>query len=166
LPQGVAVAGINMGGIGTPWNPPPVPGCYPVMIGSDSEGKFGHQCPSCRSYWRGRGGPVMCPYCAARGDRHMFLTEAQERYVAQYCARLNEALADERDGEHLIDMDAVAAAAGKDGEKPAFYYAEEASKRVLNATRAADTTTSSEKSAIARRVGRATIFMNLRRIPS
>jgi hypothetical protein len=40
-PQGAAVAGISMGGIGTPWNPPPVSGCYPVMIGSDSEGKFG-----------------------------------------------------------------------------------------------------------------------------
>jgi HTH-like domain len=77
LRQGVAVAGINMGGIGTPWNPPPVPDCYPVMIGSDSEGKFGHQCPSCRGYWRSRGGPVMCPYCGTRGDRHVFLTEAQ-----------------------------------------------------------------------------------------
>jgi hypothetical protein len=71
----------------------------------------------------------MCPYCATRGDRHMFLTEAQEHYVAQYCARLDQALADKKDGEHLIDMDAVAAAAGKDGEKPAFYYAEESQQK-------------------------------------
>jgi hypothetical protein len=40
------------------------------MIGSDSEGKFGHQCPSRRGYWRSHGSPVMCPYCATRGDRH------------------------------------------------------------------------------------------------
>jgi hypothetical protein len=44
LPQGVAVAGVNMGGAGTPWNERPVPGCFPVMIGS-SQGKFGHQRP-------------------------------------------------------------------------------------------------------------------------
>lgn len=50
----------------------------------------------------------MCPYCATRGDRHLFLTEAQERYVAQYCERLTQALAEEKDGEHVIDMDAVA----------------------------------------------------------
>ena len=74
----------------------------------------------------------MCPYCATRGDRHVFLTEAQERYVAQYCDRLTEALADEKDGEHVIDMDAVAAAAGKDGEKPAFYYAEESQQKSFN----------------------------------
>ena len=60
----------------------------------------------------------MSPYCAARGDRHMFLTEAQERYVQQYCERLNQALSDPKDGEHVIDMDAVADAAGKDVEKP------------------------------------------------
>jgi hypothetical protein len=129
LRQGVAVAGINLGGIGTPWNDPPVPGCFPVFIGSDSEGKFGHQCHACRGYWRSAGTSVMCPYCASGGDRHLFLTEAQEHYVAQYCERLNEALADEKDGEHVIDMDAVAAAVGKDSEKPPFYYAEESQQK-------------------------------------
>ena len=129
LRQGIAVAGIKLGGIGTPWNPPPVPGCFPVFIGSDSHGKFGHQCHACRSYWRSDGGPTMCPYCGARGDRHMFLTEAQERYVAQYCERLREALADPQDGEHVIDMDAVADAAGKNIEKPPFYYAEESQQK-------------------------------------
>lgn len=132
LPQGVAVAGINLGGIGTPWNPPPVSGCFPVMIGSDSQGRFGHQCPSCRGYWRSEGGPVLCPYCATRGDRHMFLSEAQQRYVAQYCERLRQALDEEEDGEHVIDMDAVADAAGKDVEKPPFYYAEESQQKHFN----------------------------------
>lgn len=129
LPQGVAVAGINMGGIGTPWNPPPVPDCFPVFIGSDSEGKFGHQCHACRGYWRSDGSTVMCPYCASSGDRHLFLSEAQEHYVAHYCERLRQALADEKDGEHLIDMDPVADAVGKDCEKPPFYYAEESQQK-------------------------------------
>jgi hypothetical protein len=132
LPQGVAVAGIKMGGIGTPWNPPPVPGCYPVMIGSDSQGKFGHQCPSCRGYWRSEPAPVLCPYCAARGDLHTFLSEAQRNYVRQYCAKLQEVLGGGEDGECVIDMDAVAEAAGKDGEKPPFYYAEESQQKPFN----------------------------------
>jgi len=34
IPQGVAVGDIKLGGIGTPWNPPPLPGCYPVFISS------------------------------------------------------------------------------------------------------------------------------------
>lgn len=128
LPQGVAVAGIKMGGIGTPWNDPPVPGCFPVMIGSDSQGHFGHQCPSCRGYWRSNAA-VMCPYCAARGDRHMFLTDAQNDYVHQYCAALSAALQAPEDGEHVIDMDAVADAVGKDCDKPQFYYAEESQQK-------------------------------------
>ena len=74
----------------------------------------------------------MCPYCGARGDRHMFLTEAQERYVAQYCERLRQALAEPQDGEHVIDMDAVANAVGKNVEKPLFYYAEESQQKRFN----------------------------------
>ena len=41
IAQGVPVASINLGGIGQDWNPPPFPGCYPVMIQSDSHGKLG-----------------------------------------------------------------------------------------------------------------------------
>src|SRR5262249_41678878 len=89
LPQGAAVDTIEMGGIGTPWNSAPVPGCYPVFIGSDSQGKFGHQCPECGGYWRSTGGATMCPYCAIPAPRHAFLTDAQQRYVAQYCDHLS-----------------------------------------------------------------------------
>ena len=42
LPQGIVVAQVPMGGIGGKWPPPPVPGCFPVFIASDSEGMFGH----------------------------------------------------------------------------------------------------------------------------
>ena len=61
--------------------------------------------------------------CHARA--HEFLTTAQRVYVARYCKKLIEALDAEADGEHVIDMDAVADAVGKETDKPPFYYAEE-----------------------------------------
>jgi len=128
IPQGYAVADLNAAGIGRPWNDSPIPGCYPVMIGSDSQGMFGHKCHSCGGYWRGIGS-VMCPYCAARGDKHMFLTDAQKQYVAKYCAFVNAARHQKQDGEHTIDMDAVADAVGKDVKKPDFYYSEESQQK-------------------------------------
>jgi hypothetical protein len=125
IPQGAAVASIKMGGIGTPWNEPPVPDCYPVMIASDQTGMFGHQCPVCNGYWRAEHS-ALCPYCTFKPADHVqFLTDAQQRYVQQYCHTLSEALDSGKPGEYTIDMDAVAAAAGKDTEKPPFYYAEE-----------------------------------------
>jgi hypothetical protein len=126
IPQGVAVGDIRLGGIGTPWNPPPLPACYPVFISSDSTGMFGHQCPSCSGYWRAGHGGKICPYCAFRAEENYhFLTEAQQRYVKQYCDVLSGALDSGQPGEYTIDMDAVAEAAGKDHDKPAFFYAEE-----------------------------------------
>lgn len=126
LPQGVAVADIQMGGIGTPWNPPPFPGCFPVLISSDSTGMFGHQCSACKRYWRASHGGKICPYCAYPAEEsYHLLTEAQQRYVKEYCDMLSEALGSGQPGRHTIDMDAVAEAVGKDHAKPAFYYAEE-----------------------------------------
>jgi hypothetical protein len=125
LPQGVAVGQMNLGGIGSVPNPPPVPGCFQVFIGSDSEGRFGHECPDCEGYWRGGAGAQLCPYCGVRAPLHNFLTKAQRVYVAQYCEQMAEALTANIDGEYVIDMDAVADAAGKGVEKPPFYYAEE-----------------------------------------
>jgi len=124
LPQGVPVSSLNMGGIGTPWNPPPFPGCYPVMIQSDSEGKFGHHCPSCDGYWRSGPWPNICPYCALSADGYQFLSKAQLQFVRHYCDVLTQAN-DGDDGEVVIDMDAVADAAGQEGEKPAFYVSEQ-----------------------------------------
>lgn len=125
LPQGIVVADIHLGGIGQPWNAPPSPDCYPVFIGSDSEGLFGHECSRCKVYWRSRGGAQICPNCGRHGRHHQFLTTAQRLYAQQYCELLNAALAAEEVGDHTIDMDAVAAAVGKDAKKPPFYYAEE-----------------------------------------
>lgn len=126
IPQGIAIGDINLGGIGTHGNPPPLPGCYPVFISSDSTGMFGYQCPSCNGYWRANLGKKICPYCAFRAnENYHFLTDAQKRYIMQYCLVLSAALTSGEAGEHTIDMDSVAEAAGKDREKPAFFYAEE-----------------------------------------
>lgn len=128
LPQGIPVGAIQMGGIGQPWNPPPVPNCIPVMIGSDSTGHFGHNCPACKGYWRSDAWANVCPYCGFRAAVHEFLSEAQHRYVMHYCEVLADAL-DGEDGEVKIDMDAVADAAGREGEKPAFYVSEQSQQR-------------------------------------
>jgi len=69
---------------------------------------------------------AVCPYCAFRSEkRFQFLTQAQQRYVAEYCATLHRALESGEPGEYIIDMDAVADATAKDSSKPDFYYAEE-----------------------------------------
>jgi len=107
------------------FNEPPPPGFFPVHIASDSEGRFGHQCPVCNQYWRSDAWPTTCPYCRLRAHGLEFFTDAQKRYVQQYCQKLRKALAAPEDGDHVIDMDAVADAAGSSAEKPPFYYAEE-----------------------------------------
>jgi len=134
LPQGVPVESIQLGGIGQLWNPAPFPGCWPVMIASDSEGKFGHNCPSCRAYWRSGPWPNICPYCRVKAAGYQFLSEAQHRYVRHYCEVLADALESKPDGEVIIDMDAVADAVGKEGEKPSFYVSEQKQQRKFTCT--------------------------------
>jgi len=96
-----------------------------VFIGSDSDGKFGRQCPACDGYWRSDLDAHVCPYCGIRARVVDFLTPAQRSYVQQFCAKMNDALGVEVGGEYVIDMDAVADAADASiAEKPAFYYAE------------------------------------------
>lgn len=129
LAQGIPVESIQMGGIGQPWNPPPFSGCFPVFVASDTEGKFGHHCPSCGGYWRSGPWPNVCPYCAIRAPGFEFLSAAQRRYVRHYCAVLAQALASDQDGEVVIDMDVVADAVGKEGDKPTFYVSEESQQR-------------------------------------
>ena len=125
LPQGIPVETISLGGIGQPWDPPPIPGCFPVFIASDNQGKFGHHCPQCSGYWRSGPLPNVCPYCATIVPGHQFLSGAQGLYVRHYCEVLSNALESEDDGEVVIDMDEVADAVGKEAEKPAFYVSEQ-----------------------------------------
>ena len=129
IPQGVPVGTIQLGGIGQPWNPAPLPDCLPIFIGSDGLGMFGHQCPRCKGYWRSRGAPshwqMTCPYCGLRSECHSFLTEGQMKYTSACVDLALKAMQSDDDGEHVIDMHQVADAVGKEGPKPEFYYAEE-----------------------------------------
>jgi len=129
LPQGIPVGTVQLGGIGALCNPPPTSDCLTVFIASDSHGMFGHQCPRCKGYWRSKGAPsrwrMTCPYCGFRADTHVFLTEGQLKYVKACCELVKRAVQSADDGEHVIDMDQVADAVGKEGVKPKFYYAEE-----------------------------------------
>jgi len=134
LAQGVPVCGLPLGGIGSPMPPPPFPGCYMVFIGSDSEGKYGHECPACKSYWRDQAGTNFCPNCGMQGEVQDFLTAAQRSYVAQYCEKMRDALAADADGDYVIDMDAVADAAGNAAQKPPFYYAEQSQQNKFECT--------------------------------
>jgi hypothetical protein len=129
LPQGVPVGNIRIGGLGQPWNPPPFPGCFPVFIASDSQGKFGHNCPHCNGYWRSGPWPNVCPYCATKAPAYQFLSKSQLRYVHHYCEALIDALSSGEDAEVEINMDAVADAVGKEGEKPTFYVSEQSQQR-------------------------------------
>lgn len=128
LPEGVPVSMIELGGIGQPWNPPPAPGCIPVFIASDSEGRFGHRCSYCRGYWRSNGvpsrWPMTCPYCGNRASTHFFLTPGQLQYIEEYCRQAAHAYRSP-DGEYVLDMDEVADAVGTSSPKPRSYYAEE-----------------------------------------
>ena len=83
----------------------------------------------CKGYWRSTAVPfnwqITCPYCGTRADTHNFLTEGQTKYVRACCDLIMQAMQSEADGEHVIDMDEVADAVGKEVKKPDFYYAEE-----------------------------------------
>ena len=120
---------MELGGLAGPTaEPPPAMRGYTVLVASDSEGMFGHQCPRCKEYWRSRGAPagwpMTCPYCALRAGTHYFLTAAQLKYVQSCCQRFDEIIQSDFVGESIIDMDVVAdAVAGE--KKPDFYYAEQ-----------------------------------------
>lgn len=136
LPQGMPVGTMQLGGVGEVRNPDLLPDCWPIFIASDSQGKFGHQCPRCDGYWRSGGVPsqwrMTCPYCGVRAETHGFLTKGQLKYVETCCELFEQVMRCKDDGEHIIDMDEVAEAVGKDGPRPKFYYAEESQQNKYN----------------------------------
>jgi hypothetical protein len=124
IPPGIPISMASLGGYGSSVDRGPIPGSVEVYIASDSEGMFGRQCPACNGYWRARSQGHVCPYCGLRAGGHSFMTEAQHSYLQQYFTLFSEAINESEDGDHVIDLDAVADAANSE-EKPPFYYAEE-----------------------------------------
>lgn len=135
LPQGIPTGMIALGGIGQAWNQPPFPGCLPIFISSDSQGKFGYECPKCSGYWRSIGHSSKankCPYCGLVSEGHYFLTSGQVRYVEACCEMIGESLEKIDNGKAEVDMDQVADLVGKNTEKPKFYYHEESQQNKFN----------------------------------
>lgn len=132
VPQGFPVLDAKMGGIGQAFEPPCPEGCMAVFLGSDSHGKWGHQCPRCSGYFRNGYHPAIypltCPSCGLKTEAFHFLTEAHVRYVKHYIATYYDAIeADLEPGteaEFVIDMDAIAKS-GERENRPDFYYASE-----------------------------------------
>jgi hypothetical protein len=129
LPQGIVAEPLPILGMGQAQPRPSIPGCYPVFLRSDSHGKFGHNCPHCREYWRSGPMPNVCPYCAHEDQSHAFFSDAQKRYVMRYCELFGDALQQDSDAQVVIDLDAVANATGTEGEKPVFYRSERSQQR-------------------------------------
>ncbi|MBY4870766.1 hypothetical protein K6W76_30450 [Burkholderia anthina] len=128
--SGMPVATYNIAGPDSA----PFPGCVPVMVASDSEGKFGHHCPACDGYWRSGPWANVCPYCAVQAQPYEFLSHAQFRYVRHYCEVFAEAINADEPGEVTIDMDVVADAVQSAGEKPAFYVSEQSQQHKFKCT--------------------------------
>lgn len=127
-PDGFACGNIVLGGIGQPFNPPPLPNCFVVLMASDSQGMFGHECPECKKHFRTEGipsrFPLTCPYCGLRAKSYHFLTPPQKSYIAHYVDSLNRALAEvptNSTREIVIDMDVIADSV-TDDPRPDFYY--------------------------------------------
>ena len=101
---------------------------FPVLVASDREGLFGHQCRRCGTYWRSNGPPanwaMTCPQCGLKVPSHQFLTDGQLAFIGAVLQQLQEALGNESDGEYTIDMDAIADQVQNGKEAPSFYYAE------------------------------------------
>lgn len=127
-PDGFACGNIELGGIGKPWNPPPLPNCVAVFMASDSQGRFGHECPQCNKHFRTDNipskFPLTCPYCGLRAESYHFLTPPQNAYISHYVLSLNNALAEIQENtttDVVIDMDAIADSVTAD-PRPDFYY--------------------------------------------
>lgn len=126
--DGFACGNIDMGGIGQPFNPPPLPNCFIVFMASDSHGKFGHECPQCTNHFRTESipskFPLTCPYCGLRAESYHFLTKPQKKYIAHYTDTLQRAIAEvpiNSTSEFVIDMNVIADSV-TDEPRPDFYY--------------------------------------------
>jgi hypothetical protein len=129
-PRGVVLGRVPLHGIGVPIVVPAGALPWPVMLGSDSEGKFGHQCPKCAGYWRSESAQdvMYCPYCGERFPAHQLLTPAHKAYCelfADMCLEALQSAIAEQPIERRMEFDRIADEAERQTKRPAFYYAEQ-----------------------------------------
>ncbi len=118
---------------------PSPPNCLAVLLGSDTRTCWGHQCPTCKTYFRNGQHPAIypltCPHCGHREAAHKFLTEAQKRYVTAYVNTIVDAMQKQMDPdstqEIVVDMDALADQSVAE-LRTDFYYAAESQQTRYN----------------------------------
>lgn len=131
LHPGLVIEPFNATGLGTPFPAPSVPGSIPMLLSSDSEGKFGHNCHRCSGYWRGEPWANFCPYCGVSGQSQDFLSHAQRSYAQFYCEKWDEAVSQGESGSIEINLDEIADSTLGLVERPAFYISDERQQTLL-----------------------------------
>lgn len=139
MPHGTPVINFRLGGIGQAFDPPCPDGCVPVFMGSDSQMKWGFECPRCKGYFRHGQDPaiypITCTYCGLRTNAAQFATKAQRKYLEHFAEKwvegMNAEMAPNTEREIVIDMDALVA---QDGQqlRPDFYCATESQQTVFS----------------------------------
>jgi hypothetical protein len=125
VPPGIVVENFSLAGLGQASEPPAFPNSIPVLIGSDCEGQYGHNCPRCTKYWRSGSHPKFCPYCGLEADSIYFLSHAQAAYIRHYIRKWEELGIAETPSTRVIDMDEIADTTLKSADRPDFYISDE-----------------------------------------
>lgn len=138
LNTGTVVGDFRLGVGGVSFDPPSPPGAIPLLLGSDTHAKWGHQCPQCHGYFRCEHHPAIhpltCAYCGLRMPAHAFRTVAQRNYVlhiAEEVASCFDSLPNGGQSKIVIDMD-YAGDRESSEPKPEFYYVEQAQQTEFN----------------------------------
>jgi len=116
-PRVCPLSSIQLGGIGQPWNPSPLPGCFPVFIASDSPGQAWPPLSELRRILA-QVAPGLTSALIAQSKLPVFNSFGSPTAL---CAPIlwspEPGARFKQDGEVVIDMDAVADARGQGRRK-------------------------------------------------
>ncbi|MGJ3260639.1 MAG: hypothetical protein ACFE0S_13660 [Rhodospirillales bacterium] len=111
-------------------------GVFTTFLPSDTELRFGHECPRCKKYWRSEGmphdWPLSCPYCRLIQPSHIFLTSAHRKFLEEIARQLNAAIESEDDGDFDFSLDEITQRIQEGEEPPSFYYREVSQQEQFN----------------------------------
>lgn len=102
-----------------------------VLLISDREGFFGHECKNCRQYFRVKGGASYCPYCESSGTALEFLSPNQWEYVKAYVSAIEKVHVEGEPQE--IDLDELVSSLSNN--KSPFVYSEMRQQTRTNCTK-------------------------------